>query len=412
MADDATLKIHIVSDADNTGFKSVASAGADLKAGTNELGKATDDLTQSLPEGADLWNKYKNVLGATGDASDVFNTKGREMKKVLVALDQVVPGLGQSIEGLHKTIVGAGGGFVVFQLAIQAAQVYWQIYQQAVDDAMNRQAEVFDKARKALHEALTEQNSFTAELQKAAEPADRFSDALANVNAVIDAQTEARKKLLAAQKATELANAQSAVERAAIEEKYSGLASSTDAGAAQSHIQAIANVMAAIQSEIKSDTAERSRLTAEREAASKANNIDKVNALNGKIDDLDKRIFSDTGKLANYERQHRQASNVEGINQAGRNAAEMPELLNNAEAIAKRGAQNKSEQIFMVRMAQLASGQALNLQQAEAYLQNLQKHPEMMERVFDRLAHYQQALIDRLLNLERQIVAMQRTGTR
>ena len=59
--------------------------------------------------------------------------------------------------------------------------------------------------------------------------------------------------------------------------------------------------------------------------------------------------------------------------------------LSRAESIADRGSQNQTEQQFVMRMADAASGHALNLQQAENYLQQIEKMPMAIGSILTRL---------------------------
>lgn len=197
---------------------------ADVKAATELIREAGDaagkDLATSLPEGSELWAKYKNVLDQSGEAGGKFSVHGREMKMVLNQLDQAIPGLGKSIEGLGKVITGTGGGMIVLQLAIEATKVYWDLYQQSVAAAEQQTATKFDKMRETARNALQELEAYQAKLAEVSKSGDPTADKLAADRAKLAAEFKNQRDLLKEQETAALANATSPGQKESVQASF------------------------------------------------------------------------------------------------------------------------------------------------------------------------------------------------
>lgn len=97
------------------------------------------------------------------------------------------------------------------------------------------------------------------------------------------------------------------------------------------------------------------------------------------------------------------ASSTQETNRRVNNLPGDLDALTRAESIADHGPQNQTEQQFIMRMASGASGRAMNLQQAEQYLQQLEKTPAALEAVLTRLAAYNASFQRQLDNFQQQL---------
>jgi hypothetical protein len=301
------FKINIVTSADVSGFKQASAASEELK-------QSTEDITTHLPEGAEAWSKYKNVLGQTSEGGKLFSMEGRGMKQVMNELDNVVPGLGKSIEGLHKTIIGAGGGLVVVQLAIEATKLYWDMYQESQAKAAEQTATKFDRIRSVARDALAEIEDYKARLDKATKPEDAVGDKLANDRAVLAAQFAGKRKLATTDE-----------ERAAIDSQQE---------AAQ--IALLKSTISTLEEQKSKDEAERARLEEERkevvgDRGSKMKwGLDtsaedsKIAQLTGKMAEVGNRITDAQTRITRYSGEMGTQESVHGVNEFTRSAVQNP----------------------------------------------------------------------------------------
>jgi len=185
MAGDNQLIIEILTK--YLGKEEAAAAAKDL-AGLKEQ---TGDLSQSLPEGSELWKKYKGILSETSDSAGVFTGKSREMRIVAEQLNHILPGLGLAFRG----VVTAMGPIAIVALSIQAAVTWWKYYKEGVEAAAKANEESMDKVRKSTHDAVDEISKFKAAMDQAASAVERDKKALTESLAILDAQIKARKEL-------------------------------------------------------------------------------------------------------------------------------------------------------------------------------------------------------------------------
>lgn len=220
---------------------------------------AGKDMATSLPAGAEAWSKYKNVLGQTAGESEGMNLHGREMKKVLHEIEGVVPGAGQAIEGLTKVLTGAGGGFAVVQLAIEAAKLYWDLYEQSMAAAAQRQAERFDKMRTVAREAWQEMEDYKNKMAKASKSEDPEAEKLARDQAVQAAQFKGRRDLIKAEQERDEAGAQTPEEKAAVKKRYADKNTELDSQEEAAKSALLRSTVSNLKDEIAKIDAERAK---------------------------------------------------------------------------------------------------------------------------------------------------------
>ena len=301
------FKINIVTSADVSGFKQASAASEELK-------QSTEDITTHLPEGAEAWSKYKSVLGQTSEGGKVFSMEGRGMKQVMGELDNVVPGLGKSIEGLHKTIVGAGGGLVVLQLAIEATKLYWDMYSESQARAAAQTAEKFDKIRGVARDAIKEMDEFKEKMEKATKVEDPIGDKLANDRAVLAAQFAGKRKLATTDE-----------ERAAIDSQQEG-----------AQIALLRSTISTLRDQQAKDMAERDRVKnlLDANVLERGNNMrmglsttgydDEIARLSGQMRELGDRIAGTQTRITRYSGEMGTQESVHGVNEFTRGAVENP----------------------------------------------------------------------------------------
>ena len=179
----------------------------------------TGDLNTSLPEGSELWAKYKNVLSDTSREAEGFSMRGREMHLIAAQLNQILPGLGLAFRGL----TAAMGPFIVVALAIQTVTTYWRMYKDQVEATAKAQADALDEVREATHTAVEENSKFAKSLDAQRTASEQLTDQLDLQNAAIAGESKAQRELLAAQEKAEMAVAKTPEEKAGIRLKYEQL---------------------------------------------------------------------------------------------------------------------------------------------------------------------------------------------
>jgi hypothetical protein len=233
MADDNSqeLRIHIISDADNTGFKSTAAAMADLD---KEMGVI--NVTQADVAAATA--KTEEALGK-------FSFKGREAREIVQELNHAVPELGTAF----RALVAEGGPLVLVVLAIKAVTEWWDIYKEHATEAADAQAAATDKMRATLHAMTTAQQEYDRVLAGSTAQAD-YIKRLEEVTRVLDAQFVVKRKLLELDKETDLAAAKTPEERAAVEDRYKRAGNALDQSGQAADITAITNQRIAVENQI------------------------------------------------------------------------------------------------------------------------------------------------------------------
>lgn len=243
---DQDFKIVITSTADTTGFKDAKSA--------------TDDLSKSIPESWQGMEKLGDKTKGAGESGEKFSMKGREMKQVLNQLDGVVPGLGKSIEGLGQVITGTGGAMIVLQLAFEAAKIYVEMYNEAVERSEKMTAARFDSMREAARNALNELEEYRKKMDEATKRSDPVADKLAADRAVLSAEFKGRRQLLQTSQESEMAQAQTPEQREAIKRKYSALGGRLDAEQSAADLNLLKSVIEALTKERDAAHQERTKL--------------------------------------------------------------------------------------------------------------------------------------------------------
>ena len=195
MADDNSqdLKIHIISDADTTGFKQASAAGSKLKIDTSDLSDETKRSLGIIPQLEDATKK-------SAAAADVSGLSHRELKKVLLDVGNVAaPGAGRALMELAMGPVGAG-------LALVA--VYEMLKKSLEDDEaeMDKIAEAASKpetggikaVQDAWDSAAESLGKYYAKMSTAGEDNDPVATQIKRAKEMADAQTEASKKIVEA----------------------------------------------------------------------------------------------------------------------------------------------------------------------------------------------------------------------
>lgn len=314
---------------------------ADAKAAAqliDEVGKATGDLSQSLPEGSAQWSKYKNVLNQGNTEAEGFNYRGREMKKVLNELNSICPGTSTAVDGVMKSISGAavGGGFAAVLLAIEAIKVYWDLYKDSVAQAAEAQAKALEKIRNATRDARVEMEDFATAKEKAMRPDDEEAAKLANDQAVVSAQFRGKREILKAEQEAAMANAQTPEQKAAVEQRFKGKATELDAneqnaklGLLNGTIEKLTEKIAGLETSKTDLVEERGGIlaaikTANRLGLSTDSESAKLANVNARIKTIDDQIIESTQKKTRYSGQASTDQAVFNIDQFTRSAVEQP----------------------------------------------------------------------------------------
>jgi hypothetical protein len=189
--------------------------------------EAIRDLSQSLPEGSELFKKYKNIIGESGEQMGGFNMHSRETRIIASELNRIIPGLGLAFRGLTMAMLP----FAAIALAIQAASLYLKRHKDAVEAAATSHAEALDKMRTATHNALIENDKYNESLRDTKSASDEIKESLADATTILNAQIKARSDLLKVDEEAEMLKAKTPEEKEAVKKKYEGLADEGDAEA-------------------------------------------------------------------------------------------------------------------------------------------------------------------------------------
>jgi len=125
------------------------------------------------------------------EASGGFTRKGYEMRIMAAELNRVLPGLGLAFRGLTSAM----GPFIVVALAIQAAVTLWKFYKDEVALAAKAHTDAMDKMRKSTHDAVEELSKFKTAMAEGESATQRDTAALAEGEAILEAQIKARGEL-------------------------------------------------------------------------------------------------------------------------------------------------------------------------------------------------------------------------
>lgn len=137
---DQEFKIKIISEADNTGFKSSAAAAGNLDS-------EVKNINTHLPEGAETWRKYKDVLGETEHAMGSARQRGMALRQLLMSFGAYTPGMEQVAMGHGGFLSTLTVGAVAAGIAIRGLAAEWDDLQETIngpikiglpDDAANK----------------------------------------------------------------------------------------------------------------------------------------------------------------------------------------------------------------------------------------------------------------------------------
>ena len=151
----------------------------------------TGDLNTSLPEGSELWAKYKNVLSQGGEEISKAGRHMEGLRFVAQRLNGILPGLGMAFSGMVRAL----GPFMVIGLAIQAAATWWQFYKEKVEAAGKAQNEALDKMRSMTADAIKGNSDFAKSFDDVGSAASRANKALSEAEAILEARLKAQREV-------------------------------------------------------------------------------------------------------------------------------------------------------------------------------------------------------------------------
>ena len=285
---DAQLKILIVSEADNTGFKSAAEATKDL---TGETGKA-------------------------GESLEDFRFRGFGVRQIASELNRILPGTGMAFHG-----IAAGAGIAtVAVLAIQAAMTWYNFY---AEEAKNKSAALagqLDFLRNTYRAAREEIDSFAEASAKAWEPKDPAGAALHQAQAVLEAQIKGKRELLKLDEEAELKNAPES-QREATRKKYQAREAALEESAESQKLGLLADTILGLQEKLDPLQTLHDDLEKQKIDATRWDRTDEVAALNTRLAELDKQIHPLQEQITKYGEQARTGEQVFTANESTRIAA-------------------------------------------------------------------------------------------
>lgn len=123
---DQEFKIKIISEADNTGFKSSSAAAGNLDS-------EVKNITTHLPDGAESWRKYKNVLAETEEGLGSAQMRGEALRQTLMSFGLYQPGMENIAKG-HGGLIGKiTTGAIAAGLAVELLKSEWDELQETIN---------------------------------------------------------------------------------------------------------------------------------------------------------------------------------------------------------------------------------------------------------------------------------------
>jgi len=323
----------------------------------------TGDLSQTLPEGSEIWSKYKNVLGEAKKGAEGFTESGHGMRHIATELNHVIPGLGMAFRGL----VTAMGPVAVVVLALQAAITWWKFYRDQVEEAAEAQAKALDKMRAATRGAVEENTRFAKSFEDVRTASQITDEALKDAQAVLEARLKALGKITG---------------------------QDVSAGERQARIDLLGNVIASAESKIGQLTADYRGVYGQIVAAKTP---EERETLTKKLKADDDEIQGLREQVRRMENERRTSQNVLAYEQAGRAQKDIFDVMRGAQA---RGSVTPEEADLITRVGSIAAGHQLNLSQAFQLLEVTEKSNFAQNQLLERLILLNKDQLARIIALE------------
>jgi len=360
-----------------------AAAARSALAGIKE---ETGDLSESLPEGSKLWEKYKNVLSDTGTQTEKTAGHSREMRRVMGELDRVLPGLGEGFRGL----INGMGPMLVLVEGIQAAVTWWNFYEEKVKAVADAQAAALDKMRDATKKLVEENTNFANSLENIETAVQKLNTAYQQGKAVLDAQLKVRENILKADEDAALAAAASPEEKQAIKATFAARHATLQAGGEQAGIDLLGNVIAAATSQLNQRMGEREGL--ERQATATQDPAERQR-LGSQIVEKDKQIEELQKQIDSLQSEKTKNENVFSTERAGRAEEGVFEIIRNSQS---RGSVSPDEQNVLTRVASIYAGHQVNLQQSFQILMAIERNGNLQGELLKRILTTQDDLNNKI----------------
>ncbi|HEV2693415.1 MAG TPA: hypothetical protein VG347_11015 [Verrucomicrobiae bacterium] len=363
---------------------------------------------------ADSNKDLKINIEVKADSSEA-EEKSRLLEKSLEDLNKISPGLGNTMnllalayfkagEAAKEGATGVGsfskafggqirslGTFAIIDLGIQAAMTYWDLYQEKVAEAAEKQAKSLDKIRESTKAALDEKGEFDEAMKKASEPDDPEAQSLDDANTIISAQTDVKRKLMKSDLDSKLDGAKTPEERSVIEKNYEKDSDALSSDEESQRIEALGKVITGLQEDQTSAKAERKQMAdwlphipelvktarawGEEEHAQEL--LDDIPRLNKKIAALDEKIEGDQKKITQYGHQKQIQGTVHKINDVGREQTDEQKILKGVESndASAHGEKLSQEQIKTNQaLTQLFAAHAGGIQQMQQIIKYHLEH--------------------------------------
>ena len=187
----------------------------------------------------------KRETEGASDSIEGFNLKGHEMRHIVGLLNRAVPELGIAMKGLFTD----AGPIVVVFLALKLAMDSWHEAQENAKASAEALGTSLDSLRTSSHNALEEIDKFNTAVANSAPPPPAYLKGLADVEKLLSATYEVKKKLIEIEEQSELKNAQTPAEKDAVRARYSGFKDAISQGEDASKITATANARIALENQ-------------------------------------------------------------------------------------------------------------------------------------------------------------------
>src|SRR5262249_53996529 len=144
------------------------------------------------------------ALNQTGESAEKVNIKSRDMHKIMHELNHIAPGLGSAFRAAFNP---ASLGILAFIFVLQQVKKVLDESKQAAEEHARASVAQWEAQRQAVMDAKTAADEYAEAISKIGTNVDTLKQKEDNELATLNAILEARKKILDAQEAAELAAA-------------------------------------------------------------------------------------------------------------------------------------------------------------------------------------------------------------
>lgn len=202
MADDtSSLDILIRTLADTNGIDELQKSLDRAKTSTQDLGEQTEKGGEEAANSLDRAKTSAQDLGEqtekAGEGVGSFNVQGREMRRLIMEMDRVVPGLGLALRAAFRPeTLGIAAVILLVQLLVKHFQAAQKAAEESAKAAADGWAAHNEAARDAAEESRKAADVFEQSMKRGVDATKSLTAEFAGQKKILDALIESRDKLL------------------------------------------------------------------------------------------------------------------------------------------------------------------------------------------------------------------------